>query len=252
MKIIISPAKKMREEPDLPPEEKPFFLAQAKRLAGYLAGLPYDRLKALLACNDQIAQLNYRRYQNMDLERRTSPALLSYEGIQYQYMAPGVFTRDQLHYIRQNLRIVSGLYGLLRPFDGAVPHRLEMQAKLKTDFCQNLYDFWGDSLARRLIDGGEETVLNLASAEYSRAILPHLPPGVRCVSPVFGQLEGGKVVEKGVYVKMARGEMVRFLAEREIQSLWEIQEFDSLGFRYRPDLSQPDRPVFLLKSFQRR
>ena len=245
MKILISPAKKMREEPDLPPQSAPVFLTQAKRLARYLAGLGYERLKKLLACNDEIARLNYRRYQRMDLERRTSPALLSYDGIQYQYMAPGVFTYDQLEYVQQNLRIVSGLYGLLQPFDGVVPHRLEMQARLQTDFCRDLYDFWGDSLARQLISDGENTVVDLASAEYSRAILPHLPPHVRCVSPVFAQLEGRKLAEKGVYVKMARGEMVRFLAETNAKTPEQMQGFHALGYQYRQELSQPDKPAFV-------
>lgn len=245
MKIIISPAKNMREEQVLPPQGEPVFLAQAKRLAVFLAGLPYDRLKELLACNDRIAQLNYRRYQAMDLQRGQSPALLSYEGIQYRYMAPGVFTDSQFHYIQQHLRIVSGLYGLLRPFDGVVPHRLEMQARLHTDFCRDLYDFWGGSLARQLICDGDDTVLDLASAEYSRAVLPHLPPGVRRVRPVFGQWEQGKIVEKGVYVKMARGEMVRFLAETQAGQPEQMERFSALGYQYQRDLSRPDRPVFL-------
>ena len=116
-------------------------------------------------------------------------------------MAPGVFTREQMEYARQNLRIVSGLYGLLRPFDGVVPYRLEMQARLKTDFCRNLYEFWGNSLARQLAQEGAKVVVDLASAEYSRAVLPHLPPEIRRVRPVFGQLIGGKIVEKGSMLK---------------------------------------------------
>ena len=245
MKILVAPAKKMREEQVLPPQGEPVFLAQAKKLAAYLSGLSYDQLKTLLACGDEIARLNYRRYQNMDLERRTSPALFSYEGIQYQYMAPGVFTREQMEYARQNLRIVSGLYGLLRPFDGVVPYRLEMQARLKTDFCRNLYEFWGNSLARQLAQEGAKVVVDLASAEYSRAVLPHLPPEIRRVRPVFGQLIGGKIVEKGVYVKMARGEMVRFLAENQIQTPEGMREFCVLGYRYRQDLSREGELAFI-------
>ncbi len=169
----------------------------------------------------------------MDLERRTSPALLSYDGIQYQYMAPGVFTYDQLEYIQQNLRIVSGLYGLLQPFDGVVPHRLEMQARLQTDFCRNLYDFWGDSLARQL------------EREKGYVLKEDAGRGYRCVSPVFAQLEGRKLAEKGVYVKMARGEMVRFLAETNAKTPEQMQGFHALGYQYRQELSQPDKPAFV-------
>ena len=131
----------------------------------------------------------------MDLRQGLSPALFSYRGIQYQYMAPGVFTDRELNWVSQSLRILSGLYGLLRPFDGGAPYRLEMQAKLRTDFCPDLYRFWGDSLGRRLTRESD-LVLNLASEEYARAVVPHLK-GVRCVTPVFGELLHGRVVEKG-------------------------------------------------------
>ena len=149
-----------------------------------------------------------------------------------------------LEYVQEHLRILSGFYGVLRPFDGVRPYRLEMQAKLKTDFCASMYDFWGEDLAR-LLDG-EGVLLNLASAEYSRSVLPHLPPGIRVITPIFGERNGAeRVVEKGVYVKMARGEMVRFLAEQGTDKPDALTEFDRLGFRCYSELSTPERPVFL-------
>lgn len=245
MEIIISPAKKMRPDLDgLPPLTAPIYLDRTQRLLAWLKGLDLQRLKKLLACNDQIAALNFERYQTMDLHRGLTPALLAYEGIQYRYMAPTVFTTAQLEYVQAHLHILSGFYGILRPFDGVTPYRLEMQAKLKTDFCRNLYDFWGDALGTAL--GGAEILLDLASEEYSRAVRPHLSPEVRLVTPTFGERTGdGRVVEKGVHVKMARGEMVRFLAERGAEDTDCLPDFDRLSFRYHPEYSTPDRPVFL-------
>lgn len=244
MRIILSPAKKMREDVDsLAPKGQPMFLERARELLGVLRAMPYGTLKKLLACNDAIARLNYERYQRMDLDRGWTPALLAYEGIQYQYMAPGVFTWQEFDYIQERLRILSGFYGLLRPFDGVVPYRLEMQAKLKMAPHRSLYEFWGDSLARAL-EAESGVVLNLASEEYSRAVTRRLGPGVRCVTPVFAEQEGERLVEKGVYVKMARGEMVRFLAERQVEELEEIKEFDGLGYRFRPALSDGGTYVF--------
>ena len=245
MRIIISPAKKMREDVDsLPPRGLPALLGETERLLAHLRGLSLPELKKLLSCNDQLAQLNYQRYQTMDLGRRLTPALLAYEGIQYRYMAPGVFSQGALDYVEDHLRILSGFYGVLRPFDGVTPYRLEMGARLKTGFCKDLYDFWGEKLAAALDPGG--VVLDLASGEYSRAVIPHLPAGTRVITPIFGELRAdGKVAEKGVYVKMARGEMVRFLAERGAEDPEAVTAFEGLDFRYCPQRSRADRPVFL-------
>lgn len=245
MRWIISPAKKMREERDfLPPRALPEFLPDAERLLAYLRGLDYGALKKLLSCNDQIAKQNYERYQAMDLRRDLTSALLAYQGIQYQYMAPGVLEEEDYGELQEHLRILSGFYGLLRPMDGVTPYRLEMQAKLRTDFCRDLYDFWGDRLAKRL---AEETdlILNLASGEYARAIRRHLPAGTRMADVVFGEITGSGYVEKGVYVKMARGEMVRFLAQGRARSLADVTAFERLGYRYVPGESSEDRLVFL-------
>lgn len=245
MKIIISPAKKMNADLDsLPPRGLPDYLDRAESLAAYLRGLTYRELKKLLACSDQIAQLNFRRYQSMDLRRNLTPAILAYEGIQYQYMAPGVFTAGQYRYIEAHLRILSGLYGILRPFDGVTPYRLEMCCRLRTDFCTSLYDYWGERPAA-VLTRKDGTVLDLASEEYSRAVRTHLDGKIRCVKAVFGQMIGGRVVEKGVYVKMARGELVRWMSERETEDVEEIRRFDRLGYRYEAALSDDATYVFI-------
>ena len=230
MKIIISPAKKMNMDADfLPPRNTPVYLEKANKLKDYLQTLDYGELKRLLSCNDEIARLNYERYQNMDLSSNTNPAILSYEGIQYKYMAPQVFEDDHFEYIERHLRIISGFYGILKPFDGVVPYRLEMQAKLKSDFCRNLYDYWQEDIYRELIRE-DNTILNLASAEYSKTIEKYLTTDIKYVTCIFGELIDGKVLEKGVYVKMARGEMVRFMAENAIKNIEQIKSFDRLGF----------------------
>ena len=134
MRIIISPAKKMWVDTDsLPVQTLPDFLPETERLLAALRAMTPEELQALWDCNDSIAALNVERLAAMDLRRRLTPAILSYEGIQYQYMAPGVFEAEQYDFIQKHLRIVSGFYGLLRPFDGVTPYRLEMRAKLAVD-----------------------------------------------------------------------------------------------------------------------
>ena len=246
MRIIISPAKQMREDRDtLPPRGLPGFLPETGRLLSALRNLSPAELQKLWKCNNAIAALNVERLQTMDLERGLTPALLSYVGIQYQTMAARVLETGQYEFLQEHLRILSGFYGLLRPFDGVTPYRLEMGARLSVDGCRDLYAFWGEKLARALA-GESGWVLDLASKEYSRAVLPHLPPSVRVVSCVFGELRpDGKVVEKGTLCKMARGEMVSFLAECGAEDFETVKQFDRLGFCFSPERSDETQFVFV-------
>ena len=246
MRIIISPAKKMVADRDsLASRSVPQFLSQTKQLLQAMRSMTPQALQRLWGCNDALARLNVQRLETMELEGDLTPAILSYQGIQYQYMAPGVLESPALDYLQKHLGILSGFYGLLRPFDGVTPYRLEMQAKLVVGGAKNLYEFWGSRLAQALAEEGG-WVLNLASKEYSRAVLPHLPPSVRVVSCVFGELRpDGKVVEKGTLCKMARGEMVRWLAETGTTHPDGLPAFQGLGYRYDPDRSTGARMVFL-------
>lgn len=245
MRVIIAPAKKMIVDADsFAVDGPPQFLERAERLKDVLQGMSPKDLQSLWRCNDAIAKLNAERLKHMDLRHNLTPAILSYEGIQYRYMAPGVMEADHLDYLRQHLRILSGFYGLLRPFDGVTPYRLEMQAHLAVDGCRDLYGFWGGRLARRL---AEETdlVLNLASREYSKAVEPHLSKSIRFVTCTFGEWKGGKAVENGTQCKMARGQMVRWLAEHKIEDPENLRAFDQLGYRFREELSAENHYVFI-------
>lgn len=244
MRIIISPAKKMLVDCDsLPVGKQPCFLAEARQLKERMQKLTYAEAKEVWQCNDKIAELNYRRFQNMDLDRNLTPAILAYEGIQYQYMAPAVLEQGALDYLEEHLRILSGFYGVLRPFDGIVPYRLEMQAKFK-DEPRSLYSFWGAKLAEEVCRG-ISAVINLASEEYGKCITAHLPEGVAVIDVVFGELIDGRVKEKGTYAKMARGEMVRFMAESGVVSVEEIKAFNRLGYCYSDSWSAAGKIVFL-------
>ena len=180
----------------------------------------------------------------MDLHSRLTPAILAYEGIQYQYMAPGVFTVQEYAYIQEHLRILSGFYGVLRPFDGVTPYRLEMQAKLKIGECKDLYAYWGNRLANALV---VETncMLNLASKEYSLSISKYLPDSVKFITCVFGEEKDGKVIGKGTMCKMARGEMVRFLAEQGMDDPEQVRLFNRLNYRFDAARSDERTYVFL-------
>ena len=251
MRILISPAKKMRMDTEsLPHRELPLFLANTEEILSELRRMSDGALQKLWKCSDQIAEVNLARLRDMELRTRLTPAVLSYEGIQYQYMAPGVFSDREYDYIQEHLRILSGFYGLLRPFDGVTPYRLEMQAKLKVGSKMDLYAYWGDSLAAALA-GETDCILNLASREYSLAVSRHLPESVRFITCVFGEEKDGRVLEKGTMCKMARGEMVRFLAEHSIRTPEEAKAFDRLRYRFAEDYSNDTTYVFLRDSEKR-
>ena len=187
---------------------------------------------------------NIERLAVFDPARAQTPALLAYEGLQYQHLAPAVLDREALAYLQEHLRILSGLYGVLRPFDAVMPYRLEMQAKLAVDGAKDLYGYWSKRLYEALDESGG-LILNLASEEYARAIRPHVEPGTRFISVRFGEMVDGRVKQKGTFAKMARGEMVRFMAEQRLSRLDELRHFDALGLHYEEALSDDDTLTFV-------
>lgn len=247
MKIIISPAKTMRDQGDgFAYGQFPLFLSEAQRLLERLKTFSIDELMTLMNCSRKLAELNFQRFQHMDLTRGCAPALFSYDGLQYKTMAPNVFSDEEYAYVRQHLMILSGFYGLLRPDDGVRFYRLEMQTPLALDGFADLYAFWGDKIYRELFSSGE-TVVNLASKEYAQSVEPYLKESDRMIECVFGTLANGKVKVKGTLAKMARGAMVRWMAERQVDKEEQLKAFDELGFAFCEELSSDRQLVYLAK-----
>ena len=245
MKIIISPAKKMKINTDAPGGlTDPVFLDRAQILLSWLQSLSYAEAKSVWECSDRIAEESYAGIRDIRLHRARTPAVLAYDGIQYTYMAPAVFEESHLAYIQEHLRILSGLYGVVKPLDGVVPYRLEMKAKARVAGFDNLYEFWGRRLYEEVRDESG-IIINLASKEYARCIEKYLQVGDRFVTCIFGELVKGRVVQKGVYAKMARGEMVRFMAENKVTDPADLKRFQTEGYSYQEELSSEDTYVFL-------
>ena len=221
----------------------PEFIDRTAEILSWMKSRSKEELKAIWKCNDKIAEQNFNRLGNMNLYQMLSPAVLSYEGIAFQYMAPSVFEDMQLEYVQNHLRILSAFYGALKPMDGVTPYRLEMQAKIRIGDSKNLYEYWGDLLYRSVIDDSR-IIINLASKEYSKCIEKYLTPQDRYISVTFCEASGDKMVTKGTYAKMARGEMVRFMAENNIENPVDIKKFDRLGYSFRSDLSSDTEYVF--------
>ena len=222
MRIILSPAKKMQHDENGPAyRDLPVFLSDAEKIKDSLKEKSFSELKALWACNEKITEQNIERLSSMNLREKLTPALLSYDGIAYQYMAPTVFETEMLSYVQEHLRILSGFYGIVRPMDGVTPYRLEMQAKLEIDGAKNLYDYWGDRL--------------------------YLQPDDRYISCNFFEEQEGKLVQKGVYCKMARGEMVRFMAENRVEEPEGIKHFSVMEYRFSEELSSEKEYIFVRK-----
>lgn len=220
--------KKMIVDTDnLAPVELPVYIDKTAEVLNWMKSKSKEELKAVWKCNDKIAEQNFHRLETMDLYRGLTPAVLSYEGIAFQYMAPAVFEDRQLAYVQKHLRILSAFYGVLEPMDGVTPYRLEMQAKVGIGDAKNLYDYWGERLYRSVIDDSR-VIINLASKEYSKCIEKYLTPKDTYITVSFCELSGNKLVTKGTYAKMARGEMVRFMAEREIENPEEIRNLTAL------------------------
>lgn len=263
LQVVISPAKQMRTAQDafdvwgIPP-----FAHQTARLHQTLLGIERkdgaaglqalwnvsDRL--LTACLDTLHEfmpvLSDTDLADPDIARRISPAVMSYHGIQYQSMAPEVMDSAQLAWLQDHLWILSGLYGCVRPFHAVEPYRLEMGAKLAVDDARDLYAFWGDKLARAIAPAGSNaTVVNLASVEYAKAVLPCLTTDATVVTCLFGEgVRNGKPIQRSTASKKARGSMVRWMAENKLEDVSGLTAFD-IGYRHFPELSNKNTMVFL-------
>ena len=245
MRFIISPAKKMNMDTDtLAAAGLPVYVDRAGELLDWMRKKSLPEMKAVWKCSEKIALEAYARLEKTELKRNLTPAFLSYEGIQYQYMAPAVFEDGQWDYVQEHVRILSGFYGILRPLDGVAPYRLEMQAKASE--AGSLYAFWGRSLYEYLA-AETDCIVNLASREYALCVGKYLEKDMRYVTCVFGE-EAGRtslpVIQKGTHAKMARGEMVRFAAEHRIVTPEGLKDFNRLGYEYREEYSEKDLYVF--------
>lgn len=245
MNIIISPAKKMKADTDgLAPWTTPIFSHEAAVLLAAMRAMDAGELARMWKCSAKIMEESMGYLERMESGACGSPAVMTYSGIQFQYMSPDVFDNGMLEYVQEHVRILSGFYGVVRPMDSVMPYRLEMQAKLRAGGAKDLYAFWGSRIYDAVLPE-DRTIIDLASAEYSVCVERYIRKGDRFVTCVFGEDADGKIVQKGVYAKMARGEMVRYLAEQRAEAPEQMKGFDRLGYRYESSLSCDTEYVFL-------
>jgi len=248
MLVVISPAKKLNETAGTTlPVTEPTFSPRAKALAAEAAKLTAADLAKLMHLSDSLAKLNYDRFQNWDT-LSPAPAALMFNGDTYSGLEAASLEEDAMQWAGGHLRILSGLYGLLRPLDAIKPYRLEMGTRFKTPQGKNLYEYWGSAIAEQLNTeaeaAGADILVNCASQEYFGAVdLKALKP--RVITPMFyeDKPQGPKIVS--FYAKKARGAMARFIVENRLKDAEALTAFDTGGYAYAPELSAPDKPAFL-------
>lgn len=249
LRCIISPAKKMVTDDCAPyPRSTACLMDRTRVLLEALRRLSRDEAQALWKCSDKLAALNYERLAHMDLDEASTSAVVAYEGIQYQHIAAQVMDEHELAWLGRHLRILSGFYGMLRPFDAVVAYRLEMQAKLAVGGSQDLYAFWSTALADALLAEGCDALVNLASVEYAKAVVPHArQAGIAVLTCLFGSLRktDGRFVQRATEAKAARGTFVRWCAERDVRSFGDLRAFDERGYQLDEARSDADTLVFV-------
>jgi len=251
MLVVVSPAKKMNMDPVEGIEAtRPAFQAEADDLAKVARGLSVDDLQNLMKISESLARLNRDRFSDFG-EMEEKPAALAFAGDTYQGLEASSLDADEMAWAQEHFRILSGLYGVLRPLDVIQPYRLEMGSRLKTEQGKTLYDYWGDKIAKALKAQADEvktdTLINCASQEYFGAVdLEAL--GLRVITPVFMEDKPGGPKIVSFYAKKARGAMARYIIQRRLTDAQALTEFDTGGYQYRPDMSEADKPVFVRAS----
>jgi len=253
MLVVISPAKRLDwEERDIEVTQ-PDFQEDAIRLAKSARNLSLGKLKALMDLSDDLARLNRDRFKAFAEEpdaSLTRPAALAFAGDTYQGLEAGSLDADELAWAQDHLRILSGLYGVLRPLDAIQPYRLEMGSRLKTRRGASLYDYWRDDLSKALNSDAEavatDVLVNCASQEYFGAVAPKALK-LRVITPALmedkGDGKGPKIVS--FFAKKARGAMARYIVQNRLQDVESLKSFDTGGYTYNAELSKIDKPVFV-------
>ena len=253
MIILLSPAKTL--DFDTPAIEKtctePEFLSLSKNLIAGLSKMSNEEISKLMGISDKLAALNSERYKSWNVKhesKNSKQAILAFKGDVYEGMKAWDYTKQDFTYAQKNLRLLSGLYGLLRPLDLIQPHRLEMGTVYANPAGKDLYAFWGDRLCntlnRELKASGSRFLINLASQEYFKSTQPKNLEG-EIVSPIFKDEKNGKFKIISFYAKKARGMMASHLIKNRIDSIDGLQKFNDSGYQFEPSESTNLQPVFL-------
>jgi cytoplasmic iron level regulating protein YaaA (DUF328/UPF0246 family) len=250
MKIIISPAKSLDFETKAPTSlhTKPDFIEDSVKLNKKLKTLSRKKLSELMKISDDLAALNYDRNQEWNPPfnlNNAKQAVFSFTGEVYRGLDATTISEEKLPALQNKLRILSGLYGLLRPLDLIQPYRLEMGTKLKVGRTDNLYKFWGDKLAESLNHDLKEgdLLINLASAEYFKA-LPKKTLKVPMITPVFKDFKNGQYKTIMTFAKKARGLMVRYIIDNDVETIEQLKGFDVDGYGFSEEMSTDTELVF--------
>lgn len=252
MKVVISPAKSLDFESKLPSQRytEPQFLEQSKRLNKVLQKKRPGALSKLMNISDNLAQLNWERNQKFTIPfspENARPAMYAFNGDVYQGLDAYTIPEEKLEKLQDTLRILSGLYGILRPLDLIQPYRLEMGTQLRVNRRKNLYEFWKKDLTAHLNSEMEndELFLNLASNEYFGAI-DEKALKVPVVTPIFKDWKNDKLKVISFFAKKARGSMVRYISDTDAKTLDDIKGFDYDDYLYSKEHTlRKDQPVFV-------
>lgn len=248
MLIVVSPAKKMdMSTVETAQPTQPDFADRAEELAEIARDLSVSDLQKLMHISENLARLNADRFRDFgQMERK--PAALAFAGDTYIGLEAGSLDAEEMDWAQQHFRILSGLYGLLRPLDEIQPYRLEMGSRLQTPRGRNLYEYWGNSIAKALAEQAmsirTDVLVNCASQEYFGAV-DEKALSLRVITPVFMEEkpDGPKIVS--FFAKRARGAMARYIIQRRLTDPDGLKEFDTGGYQFQPSLSEPNKLVFV-------
>lgn len=252
MIVILSPAKTLDYETKMPEVNPslPVYQKEAEELNRIIQPYTPDELASLMNISPQLAMLNFERNQSfMHPETPQRPAVLAFDGDAYEGMDPYSFSSADFDFAQNHLRILSGLYGVLRPLDEVKPYRLEMGIKLPNPKGKNLYDFWAGELRAhfdKLLKEDDGILINLASEEYSKAVnLKELAKKYRIITPVFKDNRGNGLKVISFLAKKGRGMMTRYIMQQKLTNPEDIKKFELGGYAFSDELSSNDQWIFV-------
>ena len=250
MIALLSPSKNMSSCDYSLCESQPEFLDKSRLLVNKLLKMDVEEIKNFMGISDKLAELNFNRYHSWSIpftNKNSSPAIFSFSGDVYEGLKAETLSKNELDIAQNKIRILSGLYGILKPFDLIQPYRLEMGKKLIIDNFKNLYQFWNNDISNHLNKVSDDIIVNLASNEYFNVVDKN-KLSKKIITPIFKDYKNGKYKVISFYAKKARGSMARFIIQNNISDINSLIKFNKDGYEYNSQISSSNNLIFTRSS----
>lgn len=245
MIVYISPTKTMKPTNLDCCKSLPIYVEKSKQLLEYLRTLTVEEIATIMKIKESMAKAVVNDFSSLCFDQKGTHAIATYQGLSFKYMKLEDFNQEDYAFANTYIRILSGLYGVVKPLDSIYPYRLEMQTKFEGNTYQTLYDFWGQDLHKSFLTSDRRVLVNLASKEYSKCILPYISKEDLHITVQFYVRKNNQLKSIATHAKMARGQMINYIVKNRVTNPLELKKFQGDGWEFNQECSTESEYIFV-------